>query len=460
MPLSTGSSSAPPGGRGRIPGRASGERSRTQRERLIDATIALSAKQGAQAATIAQISSQAGVSSATFYEQFASKEDCLLAAYRTAAERLLVVAPAAATDGDWTRDARRSLRDFALLLQQNPDAGRMLFVDTASGGPGVQGARGAAIRAFDARVAQFLDAAAASGPVIDVPAAALVGATRSIVARSLRTHGESELPGLVDDGLSWLLSYSVPPGTPLWSDTDAALLPGDAGRVPVTGRRTVGRLPRGRHSLPPGLVARSHRTRILYAVAEVTEAKGYADTTVSDIVAAAGVSRDVFYEHFADKQDAFLEAQNHPTQHILERCAGAYFEQGSWPERVWSMFALLLRVIAENPAISHLRLVECYAAGPVAIRRAEEITRSFTVFYEEGYGYGPQAGALPRLTTQAIAGAIFEIIQRPALRGELQSLPSLLPRLTYVCIAPFMGAPAAIEFLRAQMRDQRGGTGS
>ena len=60
------------------------------------------------------------------------------------------------------------------------------------------------------------------------------------------------------------------------------------------------------------------------------------------------------------------------------------------------MLEVLLAMIAENPAISHLRLVECYAAGPEAIRRAEEITRSFTIFYEEGYRYRPQAQALPQ----------------------------------------------------------------
>ncbi len=168
-------------------------------------------------------------------------------------------------------------------------------------------------------------------------------------------------------------------------------------------------------------------------------------------MASAGVSRDVFYEHFADKQDAFLEAQNHPTQHILERCATAYFGGGSWPERVWRVLEALLEMIAENPALSHLRLVECYAAGPDAIRRAEEITRSFTIFLEEGYRYRPQAEALPKLGLQAIAGGAFEMIQRHAARGELEVLPALLPRLAYVCVAPFMGPTEAIKFLNDQI---------
>ncbi len=416
---------------------------------------------GSQSVSVAQISSEAGVSSATFYEQFENKEVCLLAAHGAAAERLLVVQPPTIANGDWVEAARETLRELADALQRHPDAGRLLFVDTLAGGPRVRAARGAAVSAFDRRVQEFVDSTPADGPTLDVPAVALLGATRSIIARSLRTHGESELPALADDGVAWVLSYAVPSGTRRWSTGPRSLLPlASAATTPARARQSPKRLPRGRHRLPPGLVARSHRIRIIYATAEVVERKGYQEATVTDIVAAAGVSREVFYEHFGDKQDAFLEAQNHPTQHILERCATAYFGGTAWPERVWLVLEALLGMIAENPAISHLRLVECYAAGPEAIRRAEEITRSFTIFLEEGYRHRPQAEKLPKLSTLAIAGGVFEMIQRHAARGELEVLPSLLPRLTYVCIAPFMGATGAIEFLNERMVRKREDVGS
>jgi AcrR family transcriptional regulator len=176
-------------------------------------------------------------------------------------------------------------------------------------------------------------------------------------------------------------------------------------------------------------------------------AKGYTNTTVTDIVAVAGVSRDVFYEHFTSKQHVFLEAQQHPTQHILDTFAAAHFAVDEWPERVWRGFGALLEMIVGNPAISHLRLVECYAAGPAAIGRAEEITRSFTVFLEEGYSYRPEAGDLPRLCSEAIAGAIFEVLQRRVASGDYAALRASLPQLTYIAIAPFTGAEEAIRLV-------------
>jgi AcrR family transcriptional regulator len=157
----------------------------------------------------------------------------------------------------------------------------------------------------------------------------------------------------------------------------------------------------------------------------------------------------VFYEHFSDKEAAFLEAQQHPTQFIIDRCAEAYFSVREWPERVWRQLQTLLHLIGANPALSHLRLVECYAAGPNAIRRAEEITRSFGIFLQEGYGYRPEARALPRLCSQAVAGAVFEIIQRLVAAERWAELPAHLPQLTYIAIAPFTGAQEAIGLVDA-----------
>lgn len=428
------------------------ERPRTQRARLLDAMIELAGRGGSQAVTVAQVSSAAGVSSATFYAEFENKEECLLAAYAEAARRLLMVRTPSGGEEDWRSAAHATIGELAAAIQQDPEAGRLLFIDTLSGGLRGRKTRAAALGAFAGRVQEFIDSYPAQQGVLDLPPAALVGATRSIIARALRTRGESELPALAEHGLQWVLSYRRAPGSERFSTTERALLPASFEVTPApSAASSRRRLPRGRHGLPAGVIARSHRTRILYGTAEVMTDKGYAEATVADIVASAGVSRDVFYEHFTDKQHAFLEAQNHPTQHILESCACAYFAEQQWPERVWAMLRALLEMIARNPAMSHLRLVECYAAGPEAIRRAEEITRSFTIFLEEGYSQREQARELPRLTLQAITGAAFELIQRQVARGRGSSLPRLLPMLCYVHVAPFMGAEAAVEFLSARI---------
>ncbi len=427
--------------------------------------IELAAHRGCQAVSIAQVTTHAGVSTSTFYELFADKEECALVAYRSAAQRIIdrmqaVDGDASRTSEEWSRSAATALGRLLDAAYVDSAPARLLFVEALSGGPRVSDERTRVMRMFEARAHAFLQSTPPDEPRLDMPPAALMGGVRSIVSRHLRTSAEDQLPALAEDLLAWVRSYAVPPGRTLWSTGPRALLRTRPAPAPRRAPSTPRRLPRGRHGLPASVVARSHRTRIIHAVAEVTLAKGYADTTVKDIVTAAGVSKQVFYEHFSDKQHAFLEAQQHPTQHILDACAAAYFSAGAWPERVWSMLQALLDLAIVNPALTHLRLVECYSAGPAAVRRAEDITRSFTMFLEEGYGARAEASALPRLCSHAITGAVFEILRRHVAGREFEALHSLLPQLTYVSIAPFTGAEEAIGLLQEQIVRERRREGS
>jgi AcrR family transcriptional regulator len=381
-----------------------------------------------------------GGQSAT-YERFEEKEDGTLAAYRAVAERVFSQMRPVAGEGDWSATARVALEPLLSALQSDPDAGRLLFVEGLAGGKGIRKERKRVVGEFERLVGEFLDSAPKDGSTLDIPATAVMGALRSIVSRHLRTHAEDRLPFAAEDGLAWVESYAIRTGAERFSTGPRALLKVTPARKPgARGQRP----PRGRQRLPSGVVAPSQRERIINGTAEVMMAKGYAKATVADIVAQARVAREVFYEHFTDKQHAFMEAQQHPTQYILDACAAAYFSADEWPERVWRGLRVLIALIAKNPAISHLRLVDCYDAGPAAIERAEEITRSFTFFLEEGYSYREKARGLPRLSSEAIAGAIFEVIQRHVALGESAELPRYLPQLTYIAITPFMGAEEAI----------------
>lgn len=424
----------------------------SQRERLLEAMLALAATTGYRSVSVAQLSSHAGVSSATFYEQFSDKEDCMVAAYRAAVARFLAPVQSLVMAGEQPEAVLAGVERLLRAVQQDPHAARVLFIEALGGGPRLRDERLRIAGELGREIDGFLASSTPGRGVLDLPATALAGGIRNIVARYLHIDAEDRLPPLAGELAEWVSSYAAPPGVERWSTGPEALLPSGAPDtlVPAPGApaRMPPRLPRGRHGLPAAVVARSQRTRIIAGTAEVMMSKGYAQATVADIVAAAGIARDVFYAHFSDKHHAFLEAQQHPTQYVLDACAAAYFTAETWPERVWCYLQALLELIAENRAISHLRLVECYAAGPDAIRRAEEITRAFTIFVEEGYGFRPQAKRRPRLCSQAITGAVYEIIQRNVERGEFSALTRQLPRLTYIVIAPFAGAAPAVELVR------------
>ncbi len=125
-------------------------------------------------------------------------------------------------------------------------------------------------------------------------------------------------------------------------------------------------------------------------------------------------------------------------------CTAAYFAGASWPERVWNALAALIDLLVANPQLAQLRLVECYAAGPVAIEQTEQLMRASTIFVQEGFN-GSTATAVPAIAAHAIAGYVFEEFYSHISRGKLAELPRLLPRLVYVATAPFLGPGAAID---------------
>lgn len=419
-----------------------------QRERLITAMIELAAKTGYQAVSVAQISQRAGVSSQTFYEQFRDKEDCLLAAYAAARRRLHIDQQKGCPE-HWREAARGSLASLSDHLQEDPEAGSMVFVEALAGEAEMRRRRQRVLAEDEAAVETFLRHQPST--TLDVPVAALEGARRYVISRHLRTHTVDLLPGLVDDLITWIASYEIPAVDTPWSSSKHALMSAaDAQRsahVPEQALAPPPRLPRGRHKLPPAMVARSRRARIIAGTAEVMMAKGYANASVTDIVAAAGIARDVFYEHFENKQHAFLETQQFVTQAVLEICGSTYFRGKSWPQQIWLGLGSLCGLVAAFPALAHVRIVECYAAGPVAVRGTEELLRTAALFLEEGYYYDERGSRMPKVASLAVAGAIFELIYRLVAAGEAEEVPRHLPLFTYLALAPFTGTERAVELV-------------
>jgi AcrR family transcriptional regulator len=100
----------------------------SQRQRILDAILDVVGEHGYAAATVAHVTTAAGVSRTTFYEQFRSKQDAFLTAYDEFGERFLadiaavpttapaeVLSDAAERLVDWGR--RRPLACRAFLVE-------------------------------------------------------------------------------------------------------------------------------------------------------------------------------------------------------------------------------------------------------------------------------------------------------------------------------------------------------
>jgi AcrR family transcriptional regulator len=166
---------------------------RNQRERLVAAMAEACAERGYARTSVAEVAKRAGVSSVTFYKQFAGKQDCLLAAHRQLLGRLLEALDRAGDEGVAAEKRRRVIRMALALFAADAPSARLLTVEILAAGP--EGAK-----RHDAMVSAFAERLGAGW----VPVAgmlALVG--KRVVA------GEAEgLPELEDELVATVLPQS------------------------------------------------------------------------------------------------------------------------------------------------------------------------------------------------------------------------------------------------------------
>jgi AcrR family transcriptional regulator len=420
------------------------------RARLIEAISRVAGSVGYAETTVADVIAAAGASRSTFYEQFPDREACLLAALEWVGEQAsdeVRLALLTNTSHDPAHGAVDALVRFA---EQRPELARLLFGESLAAGPTAMRARDSFIDETAALIEATRVERATRVPVLDVPAAALVGGVLRLLSMRLPA-GEASLHGLRENLLVWVQSYEVnhdPSEHANWHER-APLGKPPLRKPPLPSPPpTPLRLPRGRHKLSAAEIARHQRERITGALARESYERGYAEITVSDIVKAAGVSRNVFYEQFSDKQEAAVAALQQTFEHAMVSTASSFFAGKDWPERIQRMGSALTDHYYSHPVEAHLSFVELHAIGGDAVRLAHERLSAFTLLLEEGYRLRPPNSPLPRTTSEALVATVLELGYRQAPRQGMDEYPVLLPQQTYICLAPFIGAHAASELVR------------
>jgi AcrR family transcriptional regulator len=428
------------------------DRSDAQRERLLAAMVKLATEGGYGSATIKRVAADAGVSRATFYAHFVDREDCYLAALSAIQRTFLAEVERAVNEHEPERAAGAAVRALIRFADSHPAAARFSINEAMAGGPRMLDARDQAISEIDRIVIDAYQLVPAATAVPGVSAAMLLGAVCRLLAPRLR-RGERSCGALVDDLLAWIDSYAQPLGDHRWRALGPGPTPRRSAFLPGVPLSPPPEIPRGRARLSETRVLENHRLRILFATAEVVGQKGYGAATIAEIVRLSGVDRRAFYSLFAGKEEAFMAVQELSFRRAMAVTAGAFFSGASWPERVWEAGRAFTQFIDQNPTLARASLIDSHAAGPQAVKRLGDRTRAFTVFLEADQGC--PVNERSALALEAIAATNFEIAYRQARSDGNVAIARLLPHLTYVCLAPFLGSAAANARIDAQLEADR-----
>jgi len=180
-----------------------------QRERLIAGIAEALAEHGYATTTIAHITAAAAVSRRTFYEHFASKDECFLAAYETAMDELRKRV-AEAFDGveDWALAIRAGIAAMLGFLAAEPNLARLCMVEALVAGPVVVGRYNEAIQSLVPYFRKGREERpwAALADLAPTTEEALVGGMVSLIARRIVAGRAAELEGLLPDLVEFTLT--------------------------------------------------------------------------------------------------------------------------------------------------------------------------------------------------------------------------------------------------------------
>lgn len=174
----------------------------SQRTRLLQATVELGAERGLAPLTLTDIVGRAGVARSTFYENFADKQECFLAAFDYAADRVLerVLAIGPPPAGSFASPVHGYIAGLLELGVEEPGLVRLVAADAEALGPAAA-ERQQAIRS---RLAQglvdlrdFLRRDEPQlAPITQVRALAIVGAIIEVLRHTFYTSGIDAFPAL------------------------------------------------------------------------------------------------------------------------------------------------------------------------------------------------------------------------------------------------------------------------
>lgn len=399
------------------PGVSAADVELNHRERLYGAMVAVSAEKGYAETTVSDLIRVAGVSRTTFYKYFGDKEACFLATLEALVTGIVGITRSQLRgEESWQERAGQGMETFMQLLVTQPDSARLCVVEADAAGPRARAVVDRAAKQFEAMVVSVFEELPEQRGMPPEMVRAMVGAVRKIMQTRLHRRTESELREMVPALIELAFRYKPPPGP-----------------LPDRSRRKSPSRP-----VAPG--ADEPAERIEAATMAAMARAGYAETTLADIAAEAGISLRTFYATFPGKLEAFDAALLRGRLRMAAATVPAYRRASSWPEGVWALIHAGLAFLDAEPDFARLITVDVHGAGREALEGRDRSIEAARYFIEAGL---PESGLDDQVAVEAIQSGLYGIIAERMRSKRSGSLRGLAPLMIYMTLVPFLGPDEA-----------------
>lgn len=187
----------------------------------------------------------------------------------------------------------------------------------------------------------------------------------------------------------------------------------------------------------------AHRHRLLEGMAQAVATKGYAETTIADIVREASVSRRTFYEYFNTKADCLIALYTAASHNAIDVLRNAIDPARPWQTQVETAIHAYLGCLAQNPVLMRTLFIEILglgAEGLAARRRVNNEIASFMLKVINAEQDGkPRDTALSADMAMTVVGGINELVLQAIEQDSVTDVAKL--------------AEPAIRLVKAVTRD-------
>lgn len=166
-----------------------------------------------------------------------------------------------------------------------------------------------------------------------------------------------------------------------------------------------------------------YRRRLMDGMAAAVAERGYADTTIADVVAHAHVSRRTFYEHFAGKEACLLALYAAASERVIRAIGNAVDTSGDRETRIARATEAYLARMAAHPVLTRTLFLEILGAGPAGLQVRAEMNGRYADFFRRVVE--AQGGRLSPELAAAAVGGINELILQAVLDDRIDRLPEL-----------------------------------
>ena len=167
-------------------------------------------------------------------------------------------------------------------------------------------------------------------------------------------------------------------------------------------------------TIPSDALQHEHRLRLLQALGAVSADKGFAATTIADIVREAGVSKRTFYEHFSSKEACFLALYRAVSASALRTLREALQPERPWHSQVETGLGAYFAHLSAGPRLLRTLFVEVHHLGEPGSAVRREVMQHLADFMLQTVSRpgpdGVPVGALSPTMAMAAVGGINELV--------------------------------------------------